>query len=65
MTKRVNALMHRFTLAFEAPDFASISPPDYMPAFDAAMQKQGGAMLEAPVMARYRRILELEGLDHA
>ncbi len=69
MTKRVNPLMQRFTSAFEAPDFASISPPDYMPAFDAAMQKHL-AEIEAiannpaaPTYANTIDALELSGED--
>ncbi len=38
MTKRINPLSKRFTLPFEAPDFAAVSPSDYMPAFKAAMR---------------------------
>ncbi|MFM9974042.1 MAG: M3 family metallopeptidase [Beijerinckiaceae bacterium] len=37
MTRRNNALLHRFRTPFEAPDFAAISIEDYTPAFTEAM----------------------------
>jgi peptidyl-dipeptidase Dcp len=69
MTKRVNPLMQRFTSAFEAPDFASISPADYMPAFDAAMQTHLAEIdtvannPAAPTYANTIDALELSGED--
>jgi peptidyl-dipeptidase Dcp len=69
MTIRVNPLMQRFTSAFEAPDFAAISPSDYMPAFDAAMQKHLAEIETiandpaAPTYANTIDALELSGED--
>jgi peptidyl-dipeptidase Dcp len=69
MTKRVNPFAKRFTLPFEAPDFASIFAADYMPAFDAAMQKHLAEIdtiaknPAAPTYANTIDALELSGED--
>jgi peptidyl-dipeptidase Dcp len=63
------AVTFRFNKPFEAPDFAEISNSDYLPAFEAAMQKHRAevntiaANPEAPTFANTIDALELSGED--